>query len=337
MKRIVPLALLVGLLALALPVLTALDRPVGAASSPPPETPPAADDAAAPAADGPLSDAASLLTFRRGDESMTVTMEDYLTGALAAEMPAGFLPDALMAQAVALRTFALYRQRVAPAAAHAEDVCADSSCCAAWRDEAALREKWGDDYDACIVKIRSAVNATDGVYLTWDGAPALAAFHSSSAGSTEPSDAVWSMALPYLTRVESPETAADVPNYHTAVTVAPAEFAAAVRGVAPAADFSGDPEGWIAAPVYDASGRLQSVKLGGAEVTGKQLRALFALRSTAVALRYEDGAVVMNVTGYGHGVGMSQYGANVMAARGAGWREILAWYYPGTALAGPAA
>jgi len=159
-------------------------------------------------------------------------------------------------------------------------------------------------------------------------------FHSSSAGATEVPASVWGGGYPYLVSVKSPETAEDVPNYVSTVTMTAQEFTDAVKERFPEADFSGTTAGWIGDVTLTESGRLASLKLGGVTVTGTQLRSLFSLRSTAVTIYTDGNTVTLTTTGYGHGVGMSQYGANVMAKSGSTWREILAAYYPGAGIAG---
>ena len=256
-------------------------------------------------------------------------MQDYLTGVLAAEMPADFQPEALKAQAVAARTYALY---CAAAGKHGDaDVCTDYSCCQAWQDDAALREKWDADYDAHLQKLRRAVDETAGQYLSYEGQPVFAAFHSSSAGATEDCGQVWN-ARPYLVSVPSPESSETVPGYVSELVCAPLDFRDVLLSACPEADFSGAPEGWLGSEHRDESGRVAELTLGGHPFKGTELRSLFSLRSTAFTLEYADGHFVFTVTGSGHGVGMSQYGANVMAAQGADYREILAHYYPGTVL-----
>ena len=258
-------------------------------------------------------------------------MSDWLPGVVAGEMPASFEPEALKAQAVAARTYIMYAMgREKPAHPEA-DVCDDPGCCKAHSTDEALRENWGGDYDANMQKILSAVRSTDGEYMSYGGEVIQAVFHSSSAGRTEDSAAIW-QAEPYLVSVESPETADDVPNYVSSVTVSPEDFRETVLAAHPEAEFGEDPAFWLGAAVHDASGRVESVDIGGAQVPGTELRTLFELRSTAFALDYTAEGFLFTVTGYGHGVGMSQYGANVMAQDGADYEEILTHYYPGAEL-----
>ena len=270
------------------------------------------------------------VTVKNGDEVQEMDMQSYLVGVVAAEMPASFEPEALKAQSVAARSYALY---CAATGRHSDtaQVCTDFACCQAWSSEDTLRRNWGGSYDEKLEKIKSAVEATAGEYLCYDGAPVFAAFHSSSAGATEDCGAIWS-ARPYLISVDSPETAEEVPNYISSVELSALDFRDTVLYARPDADFTGDESGWIGEITRDGSGRVASAVLGGEKLSGTELRSLFSLRSTAFTLEYTGSSFLFTVTGFGHGVGMSQYGANAMAKSGADYREILAHYYPGTQL-----
>ena len=264
-----------------------------------------------------------------GAEVLEMDMRDYLFGVLAAEMPADFAPEALKAQAVAARTYALW---CAESGRHAEaEVCTDYRCCQAWLSDEALRERWGDAYPQRHDKLAGAVAASEGQILCYGGQAVFAAFHSSSAGFTEDSGAIWS-ALPYLVSVSSPEDEATVPGYVSEAVFPALDFRDTLLYEKPEADFSGPPEGWIGETERDGSGRVAWMELGGVRFSGTQLRALFSLRSTAFTLSYADGLFSFTVTGFGHGVGMSQYGAQALAAQGWDYAAILAHYYPGTAL-----
>ncbi len=266
-----------------------------------------------------------------GDAVLTLPLEEYLVGVVAAEMPAAFEPEALRAQAVAARTYTLYCARTGR---HAQaDVCTDYGCCQAWRSDGELRAQWGDAYQENLGRILDAVEATSGQYLSFEGQAVFAAFHSSSAGFTEDCGAIWS-SLPYLVSVASPEDADSVPNYVSTVELTPLDFRDTLLYACPEADFTAAPETWLGALRLDGSGRVAEAVIGGASFSGVRLRELFSLRSTAFTLDYADGLFRFTVTGYGHGVGMSQYGAEVMAASGADYPAILAHYYPGTELVG---
>ena len=319
MRTIVAAALLCLAIALMLPLLFA----GGGQAEPAPSAEP---ESAAGGLDSELS-----FTVLTANGVETVTMSDWLPGVVAGEMPALFEEEALKAQAVAARTYIMYSMgREKPAHPEA-DVCDDPACCKAHSTDEELREKWGESYEENMARVLEAVRSTDGEYMSYGGEVIQAVFHSSSAGRTEDSAAIW-QAEPYLVSVESPETAEDVPNYVTSVTVSPEDFRAAVLAVHPEAEFGEDPAFWLGAAVRDASGRVESVDIGGTQVPGTELRTLFQLRSTAFTLDYTAEGFLFTVTGYGHGVGMSQYGANVMAEDGADYEEILTHYYPGAEL-----
>ena len=137
---------------------------------------------------------------------------------------------------------------------------------------------------------------------------------------------VWGSTVPYLVSVDSPE-GKNVPNYHSFVTVTADELAVAVAGCG--CDLSGSPENWIGGAVRTESGMVKSLEVGGVCVKGTQLRSALGLRSSVFSVDYTGGAFIFSVTGYGHGVGMSQYGANEFAKQGKTWQEIVAWYYTG--------
>ena len=266
---------------------------------------------------------------KHGDMVADVPLEEYLIGVVAAEMPADFEPEALRAQAVAARTYTLYCARTGK---HADaDVCTDFHCCQAWKSDEAMREDWGEAYPEKLSRIRDAVESTAGEYLQFAGQAAFTAFHSSSAGFTEACGAIWSE-LPYLVSVSSPEDGDSVPNYVSRFSISAPELCDALLSQHPEADFSAAPKEWVSEITRDESGRVSALTIGGEIFTGVKMREMFALRSTAFTLDYADGTFTFTVTGFGHGVGMSQYGANVMASDGADYRTILAHYYPGTEL-----
>ena len=258
-----------------------------------------------------------------------LSTDEYIKGVVAAEMPADFPEEALKAQAVAARSYAMY---CAETKKHGDaQVCSDFACCQAWISEDTMRKNWGENFDANFRKISSAVEDTSGQYLSYEGRPVFAAFHSSSAGATEDCGEVWNP-RPYLVSVESPENELNVPGFLSTLECAPIDFRDCILSVAPDADFSGEESGWIGDTVRDDSGRVRSIVLGGAEIKGPELRKLFSLRSTSFSLEYRDGCFVFSVRGFGHGVGMSQYGAKLMAENGSSYREILSHYYSGAAL-----
>lgn len=261
----------------------------------------------------------------------TVSMNEHLPLVLAAEMPVSFAPEALKAQAVAARTYIMYCTLHENPKHPQAEVCSDSGCCMAYTDESSLRAAWGEKYEEYMKLIYTAVSSTDGQVLSYENSPILASFHSSSAGKTEDGAELWGD-VPYLSCVSSPETENDVPDFVTRVEFSAESFRSIVKGYKAEADFSAMPADWAKEPERDESGRVRSIAVAGQKLSGSEIRKLFSLRSTALDLDFAEGKFVFTVRGFGHGLGMSQYGANVMAKNGFTYREILQHYYPGTEL-----
>ena len=261
-----------------------------------------------------------------------LTMADYLWRVVAAEMPASFEPEALKAQAMAARTYTAAKMGQTVSAHPDADVCTDITCCQAYITPEEAQANWGDNAGAYTEKITQAVAASSGLILTYQGTPIQAVFFSSAAGRTVDAVEVWGGDVPYLSGVDSPE-GEEVPNYHSTVELPLAEFKAALLAEYPEMDLSGDPAGWVTGWTDNSAGGAASLVIGGVQVTGTALRALFNLRSTSFTLEVDGDKAVFSVTGYGHGVGMSQYGANAMAKAGSTWQEIVTWYYSGVEIA----
>lgn len=243
-----------------------------------------------------------------GEEVREMTLCQFLGGALAAEMPASFQPEALKAQAVAARTNAV--RKLQKGSKHQDaDICGESTCCMGWKESS----------DPAFA---AAVAETDGQVVCYEGSVIDAVFFSCSWGKTEDAVAVWGSATPYLVSVDSPEETID-----DTVSVPLTEFCLKIMETAPQADFSGD---WLGDILRTESGAVESAVIGGQSISGTQLRSLFSLRSACFDMELTATGVVFSTRGYGHGVGMSQYGANELAAQGKTYDQILAWYYQGT-------
>lgn len=256
-----------------------------------------------------------------------LTMEEYLWGVVAAEMPASFETEALKAQACAARTYTVIRQN---SGKHPDaDICGDSTCCQAYIERAAAEARWGLNAREYGRKIDQAVAETDGLGIFYQDQPIQALFFSSAAGKTVDAVEVWGNSVAYLKSVDSPE-GDEVPNYRTQVTLGAEEVKSLVLNAYPGADLSGDPSAWFGEARRNEGGGVISVLLGGVTLTGGQVRSLFSLRSAAFTVSWDGAQFTFDVTGYGHGVGLSQYGANAMAKAGSDFEEILTWYYTGT-------
>lgn len=270
------------------------------------------------------------LTIQDGDTTEQMTLERYLTGVVRGEMPASFEMEALRAQAAAERSYVYYQLAAGRKDAHPDaDFCTDHTCCSAYLSETAAREKWGGDFAPWNTRVEQAVSDTDGQVVLYNGRPILAVFHSSSAGRTAAAGDVWSGDLPYLVSVDSPEGEETVPNYYSTVTFTAAEAKEKLLAAHPELKLSGTPDRWFGAAAENGSGRVETVSVGGTDIEGTELRRIFGLRSACFTVAADSESVTFRVTGYGHGVGMSQYGANQLAREGKTWQEILEWYYTG--------
>lgn len=249
-------------------------------------------------------------------------LETYLTGVLLGEMPLEFPLEARKAQAVVCRTYTLRRLG---SGKHGEaDICTDSSCCQAWRDP--------ESYEAEQRRYaQEAVDATDGQVLTYGGQLIDATFFSCSGGRTEAAVAVWGTDIPYLQSVDSPDE--NAPYDEDRISFTEQEFRALLEPYAPNISLEGEPAQWFSQPTYTEGGSVDTIAIGGVTFTGKELRGLLGLRSAAFTVETGEGTVTVITRGYGHRVGMSQYGARSMALRGAGYRDILSHYYTDTTLA----
>lgn len=328
MKRVIATAAALLLVIFLLPILL-VERPQGEPSGTAvlPATPSAVPTPEAAAEDG--KDAQTLVRVLMEDgQVVEQTMADYLWSVTAAEMPASFEPEALKAQAVTARTYTAWKMLAGEAKHPDADVCTNINCCQAYISREQAAANWGGDADFYTAKLRAAVAETDGLIMTYGGEPIQAVFFSSADGSTEDAVAVWGNAVPYLVGVDSPE-GENVPNYHTQVSFTAQQFRDIFLQSWPGADLSGSPSDWFQNRTLTASGRVASLEVGGVEVKGTALRTLLGLRSTSFTVETQVDRVTFSVTGYGHGVGMSQYGANALAGQGKDFREILTWYYTG--------
>lgn len=258
-------------------------------------------------------------------------VNQYLWGVVAAEMPASFELEALKAQAVAARTYAMQRAQWQNQNHPDADVCGDHRCCQAYISPEQAAQNWGDKAADYTQKILGAVDTTGKEVILYEQKLISAVFHSSSSAQTLDAVQVWGNSVPYLVSVESPE-GADVPNYHSETKLSAEDFKTAFLAAYPEAVLEGSPTGWFGAAERTAGGNVSNITIGGVPVKGTKLRTLFGLRSTAFQIETSETEVTFRVTGFGHGVGMSQYGANALAKEGKNYRDILAWYYSGVSV-----
>lgn len=267
----------------------------------------------------------STVTVEIDGKPTELPLETYVAGVVAAEVPATFPIEAIRAQAVAARTYAVYKlDRGRPDAHPNADLCNDFRHCAAYRAEAVTASA-----DDGLDRVRQAVKDTAGQIVTYDGAPIAAVFHCASAPRTEAAKDVWGEDVPYLQSVVSPG-GASCDAYEDTVTLSADEFRKTVGSSFPTADLSGPPNDWFKASVRSDAGGVETVQLGGLTVEGTAVRTLFGLHSTNFTITTTDDSISFHTVGYGHGVGLSQYGARYMAEQGADYKEILQHYYTET-------
>ena len=314
-----------------LPLAEDLDAPAGEAGPGETEDPEGPEEPEQPSRPG--VDRATTLNVLVGGELRSMDMETYLLGVVRAEMPASFHEEALKAQAVAARTYVLHKIAGGGSANHPQaDACDEITCCQAYKSEASAAADWGSDAAEYEAKIRRAVEETDGECVLYDGAPVLAVFHSSSAGTTQDVQTVWSASLPYLQSVETPEGEDTVPGYRSSAVFSAGELREKLLDALPEAKLEGSPSNWFTDIRQQPNGTVTKLSVGGVEVGGNRLRTILELRSACFTISFDADQVTFSVTGYGHGVGMSQYGANVLASGGKTYREILEWYYTGASV-----
>lgn len=247
-------------------------------------------------------------------------MDSYLVGVLLAEMPAAFETEALKAQSCVARTYA--RKAYITGGKHGDgSVCTKPACCQGYTAVDTYLASGGTE--AAVDKVRSAVQSTSGCVLVYDGALIEATYFSCSGGRTEDAAAVWGTDFPYLQAVDSPgeEQAA---HYTDTLHFSPSEFSEALE-----LPLTGNPADWLGTTTYTEGGGVHTMVIGGEIFSGTQLRTLLGLRSTAFSLSADETGISVTTRGYGHRVGMSQYGADAMAASGSTWEQILLYYYTG--------
>lgn len=285
------------------------------------------------------NDVLKVLDFTSG-QVLEIAMRDYVIGAVLAEMPASYHEEALKAQAVAARTYAVRqreKQRLAPdELLMGADISNDSTKYQAYFTPEQAKAFYGDSYEAYYNIVSTAVDTTGNEVLIYNGEPIVAAFHSTSGGRTESAEIVWGSAVEYLVPVESTEDESS-PAYLDEKIFTADELSARIEAEYPDTVFGDNPEEWIAIGDRSVSGTVLEVQLGDTAVSGTEFRQIFSLKSANFEVEYSDGKFIITTKGNGHGVGMSQYGANAMANEGADYREILAHYYTGAEIAESAA
>lgn len=264
------------------------------------------------------------------EEVVTLTEEDFLIRTLAMEMSPSVHEEALKAQAVASFTYYARRRQAqadkADPALNGADFAAPNDRFPAEYTEEKLRQRWGEHYEEYYAKMSAAVKAVRGVAITHDGKYIDACYHAISNGSTESAETVWGADIPYLQAVASPGDRLSQ-GYASEVILSADEVRSILTAELPNATLSDDPAAWFGTPTFSQGGTVAEQPVGDTTLAGTRLRQLFGLRSAAFDVVYRDGSFTFSVRGYGHGVGMSQHGADYLARQGYTYKEILAYYY----------
>ncbi len=265
-----------------------------------------------------------------GDEVVTLSESDFLLRILAMEMSPDNHEEALKAQVVA--TYTYYARRRQAQAEKADpnlkgaDFTTPNDTFPTSYTEEALRQRWGEKYEDRHRKLTTAIQAVAGVTLTHNGKLIDACYHAISCGTTEAAKTVWGADIPYLQAVASPGDRL-APTYASEATFSVEEAKAILTKELPDVVLGADPSTWFGSPTLSDAGTVAQQPIGNAQLAGTRVRQLFGLRSAAFAVAYADGTFTFAVKGYGHGVGMSQYGADYLARQGYSYEEILRYYY----------
>jgi stage II sporulation protein D len=263
------------------------------------------------------------------NKNITMSEFEYVCGSVAAEMPLAYHEEALKAQAVACYTNCLrLKNSNNKEESNGADISDDISVHQGYITEDERKEKWGDDFNKYESKLRSIVTDVLGEYITYDEKICVAAFSAICTGTTETAENVWGSKTPYLVSVKS-EGDKLSPTYSSTVTFSKSQFISIMKDLGVSIDSKADLTEIIGKPKATKAGTVFTIKINSKEVTGSNMRQAFSLRSPAFKITATENEVTFNVSGYGHGVGMSQYGADYMARQGSTYDEILKHYYKG--------
>lgn len=257
-------------------------------------------------------------------------LRDYLIGVVASEINAAYHEEAIKAQTVAAHTMLLYSKEHKNDGLNGADISDSSTTHQGFLTEDEQRKKWGENYDTYREKIEKCVDAVIDLTIQYDGEPINAVFHSISNGQTENATDVWGGEYPYLVSVNSVGDKLS-PAYSSEVTVAEEKFKEIMENEG--AELKENPDDYVGEITNTDTEMVKTIIIGEKTFKGTEIRTLFGLKSSTFTVKYDDGNFIFTVCGYGHGVGMSQYGADYMARQGFKFDEILKHYYVGTEIA----
>ena len=268
------------------------------------------------------------LLHAKTGEIEELPLDTYVKGVVAAEMPADYEEEALKAQAVVARTYTIYTIIHNNNKHENADLCDNSNCCQAWISKDDRLSKWEEDKrDQYLKKIEDAVDSTNGKIITYNGEVIDAFFHSNSGGVTETPVNVWGGTnYPYL---QSVQTAGEegYKQYSSEVKLTKDEFINKIKETHPNLNIDFNDEHSIEIIEYTESNRVKTIKIGNINLSGVEIRKILGLKSTKFEVKVDNDSVIFTVTGYGHGVGMSQTGADSMAKQNSSYEDIIHHFY----------
>lgn len=262
------------------------------------------------------------------NEAEELDIDQYLYGVVSSEMPASYELEALKAQAVVARTYTIYQIFHSNGKHENADICDNYACCQAWISKEERLSKWDtQEAESNWNKIVEAVDSTKGKIVTYNGEPINAFFHANSGGVTESSLNIWGgIDYPYL---KSVETAGEegYTQYASQVQVNQQELLNKLKSKYEDCVIDFSKQDCIQILEYTTSGRVKTIKFGNKEIAGTEARTLLGLKSTNFVFEMNEGNIIFSVTGYGHGVGMSQTGADSLAKTGSNYETIIKHFY----------
>ena len=257
-----------------------------------------------------------------------VDLDEYLYGVVSSEMPANFEAEALKAQAVVARTYTIYQISHNSSKHPGADICDNYACCQAWISKEERMSKWSaEEAESNWNKITEAVNSTKGKIITYNGEPINAFFHSNSGGITESSVNIWGeIDYPYLKSVET-SGEDGYTQYSSQVQISKQDLLNKIKERYPDCEIDFSQSDCIKIMELTTSGRVKTIKFGNKEIAGTEARTILGLKSTNFTFSIDGDNITFSVTGYGHGVGMSQTGADALAKSGSTFEEIIKHFY----------
>lgn len=263
-------------------------------------------------------------------KNLTVSEFEYVCGSVAAEMPLMYHEEALKAQAIACYTNSLrLKNSKNKSAINGADISDNPATHQGYLTREERKEKWGDDYQKYESKLETIVKAVESEYLTYNGEHCLCAFSAICTGTTESAENVWGEKIPYLVSVKSSGDTLS-PQYSSTNTFTKSQFISIMKDLGVSINSKANLEETIGKSKISKAGTVLKIEINKKNLTGEQIRSAFSLRSSAFKITATENEVTFKVSGYGHGVGMSQYGADYMARQGSTYDEILKHYYKGS-------